>query len=337
MTRKLLALALSLVVTVIAAEFTARAFFWFYYGVPFTDPGRVLYTYYPELRQVDDAWPSRSGQYYDVLLLGESVLHREWGEVEPALREALAYSGHRNVRIFNLAEPAHTSRDSWLKYAALDRGRFQLVIVYDGINETRANNAPPELFRDDYGHYAWYATANALAPYHPSATLALPYTLRYLSENARSVLHPDRYVPTHSPRPEWLQYGAHPRTPAAFERNIESILNLAAQRGDRVMLMTFATYVPEHYTIGAFKEKRLDYGLHLNAIEIWGKPENVLATVAAHNDVIRSLAARHPGVLLVDQARLMVGSNRFFNDVCHLTLVGSQEFAEHIVAALQHR
>ena len=64
--------------------------------------------------------------------------------MEMELREQLAYLGQRNVRIFNLAMPAHTSRDSWLKYAALRDARFDLVIFYHGINEARVNNAPPE-------------------------------------------------------------------------------------------------------------------------------------------------------------------------------------------------
>ena len=68
----------------------------------------------------------------------------------------------------------HTSRDSWLKYAALGEARFELVVFYDGIVERlrgtqdqgeimkkkkdetkrRANNAPPDIFREDYAHYS---------------------------------------------------------------------------------------------------------------------------------------------------------------------------------------
>lgn len=110
--------------------------------------------------------------------------------------EDLADNGRRSVRIFNLAMPAHTSQDYWLKYAALAEARFDLVIVYDGLDEDLANNVPPELFREDYAHYSWYEIVNTLAAYHGTASFALPYTLRYLVIHIRqtmmSALHSHR-------------------------------------------------------------------------------------------------------------------------------------------------
>jgi len=102
------------------------------------------------------------------------------------------------------------------------------------------------------------------------------------------------------------------------------------------MLMTFATYVPEDYSLEAFKEKRLDYGygLPLTPIEIWGAREHVLKTVAVHNEIVRSLAAQHEGVLFVDQASLMAGVPRYFNDPCHFTVVGSSKFVEYLLRGL---
>jgi hypothetical protein len=123
------------------------------------------------------------------------------------LREQLASLGHRNVRVFNLAKPAHTSRDSLLKYAALGEARFDLVIFYHGINEARTNNAPPEIFREDYAHYSWYETVNALAPYHGAALLALPYTLRYFIIKIRHNFLKDRYLSTYVVPKEWVQLG----------------------------------------------------------------------------------------------------------------------------------
>ena len=262
------------------------------------------------------------------------ALNRDWGQVEQSLREQLACHGQRNVRIFNLAVPAHTSRDSWLKYAALGEARFELVIFYHGINETRANNVPPELFQEDYSHYSWYENVNALAPYHGAASYALPYTLRYLAVRIRHAQRKDRYVPTHMPREDWVQYGREARSAVSFKHNLSALLDLASARGDQVMLMTFATYVPENYSLEAFKEKRLDYCLHRTPIEIWGRREHVLATVAVHNEIVRSLAAQHAGVLYVDQASLMTGSAHYFNDPCHLTVAGSIKFVENLLQVL---
>ena len=113
-----------------------------------------------------------------------------------------------------------------------------------------------------------------------------------------------------------------------------------------MLLMTFATYVPEDYSLEAFEAKRLDYGLHLTPLEVWGTREHVLETVAVHNEIVRSLAAQHAGVLFVDQAKLMAGVPRYFNDPCHVeaaigsiarrnqdrsfTAVGSSKFDQSI-------
>ena len=311
-----------------------RAFWRLGYGVPLRNPTRILYAYYPELRSVDAERPSHEDGFYDILLLGASTLTKNWGDVEQSLREQLAYRGQHNVRIFNLALSSHTSRDSLLKYTALGDARFELVVIYDGINECRVNNVPPELFREDYGHYSWYENVNTLAPYHRTTSFALPYTLRHLAVGIKQAVTKDRYVPTKPPREDWVQYGRDPRSVATFERNVGAILDLAQQRRDQVVLMTFATYVPEDYSLEAFKAKRLGYGMHHSPIELWGVRENVLKTLALQNEILRNLAARYRGVLFVDQASLMPAEPRYFNDVCHLTVSGSSKFSENIVAVL---
>jgi len=120
--------------------------------------------------------------------------------------------------------------------------------------------------------HGWYEILNALAPYHGTASLALPYTLRYLAIKFRQKWTKNCYVPTGSPREDWVHYGRDSRSAVSFKENLGVILDLATGRGDRTLLMTFATYVPEDYSLEAFKNKGLDYGLHLSAIEIWGAP-----------------------------------------------------------------
>lgn len=325
---------ISAVLCVVSAEVTARAFWHLRHGVPFRDPSRILYAYYPELRSVDTERPAQGDAFFDILFLGGSVLHRHWGQVEQALREQMAYNGHRNIRIFNLAMPAHTSRDSRLKYAALGEARFELVLFYHGINEARVNNAPPEIFREDYAHYSWYESVNTLASYHGTASFALPYTLHFLAIRMWHALTKDRYVPTHSPRADWVQHGRIPRSALSFEHNLDAILDLATLRGDRALLMTFATHVPDDYSLEAFKDERLGYGLHLSPIEMWGAPEHVLKAVAVHNDIVRSIAAQRKEFLFVDQASLMAGSPRYFNDLCHFTVIGSSQFVEYLLRVL---
>jgi len=328
-----LSLLLAAVLSVAALEIAARAYWRIEYQLSFRRPNHPLFAIYPELKAIDEMHPQRGDGYFNVLMLGESVLHHNWGEIEPALAEALALQGVRNLRIFNLAVPAQTSRDSWLKYAAIPNARFDVVMLYHGANESRTNNAPPDLFRSDYGHYAWYATVNTLAPAHGQAMFALPYTLSYASARLHQRVAPDRYAPLNEPRPEWLNYGAEIRSAAAFEQNVTSIVDVAAARGDRALLMTFASWIPPDYSREAFAAKRLAYRLHKMPVETWGRVENVRRAVAAHNDVIRRIAARR-GTLFIDQASAITGSADHFDDPFHLTIAGSVAFAANVARTI---
>lgn len=324
--RRLGGIAGAALLCLVAAELAARAFWSAAFGVPFLAPDRILEAWYPKLARVERQAPRRDDGVFDVLLLGGSVLHPDWGRVPQELRRQLGEAGVGERRIFDLSEIAHTSRDSLLKYAALGDARFDLVVVYHGINETRANNVPPALFRADYSHYAWYEVLNALAPYEGKAHFALPLTARYAAVRLRQLGAEERYVPLHRPNPAWLVHGAELRSQESFRDNLSAILALAHERGDPVLLATFATYVPDDYSAEAFAAKRLDYAHHLVPLERWGLPANVVAGVRAHNAVVESLAPQ--ATWFVDAARLMPHGARYFEDACHLTPDGSQRLVE---------
>lgn len=320
--------------TLIAGEAAARVFWRIEYGVSLRHVGHVLVAFYPELRRVDGIHPARGDGQFDILLLGGSVLHRDWGGVEQALVEQLARAGVHNVRISNLAAIGHTSRDSMLKYASLTDARFDRVIVYDGLNDVRANNVPPERFRDDYGHYPWYETVNTMAPFDGHALFALPLTARFAAVRARQMSARDHYMPEGAIPQAWLVYGKSARTVSALERNLGEIVAIAERRGDPLTLMTFAIYVPSNYSLDAFRRHALDYDLHVSPIELWGDPANVVFAVDQQNAAVRRLAAAHPAVTLVDLANVLPRGAEYFNDICHLTLTGSSAFAANIVSTL---
>lgn len=324
------ALLLTVALTAAGLELSARTWWWAEHGVPFARPSRVLYAWYPKLARIDRARPSVDDATFDVLLLGGSVLHKRWGAVPQLLRERLSAQLERDVRIFNLADDAQTTHDSRTAYAAIEHARFEWVLVYHGINEARANNVPPALFRPDYGHYVWYELVDAMAPYHGRAWLALPYTLRYAGLRLRQRAAPERYVGLNEPREDWLAYGSVLHSTASFRANLEAILETARARGDRVVLATFATYVPDGYSREAFLAGQLDYNGHRFPVETWGRREHVEAAVAAHNEVVRELAARFD-VDFVEIARAMPGTGVLFQDICHFTRRGSEWFVDEIL------
>jgi hypothetical protein len=321
-----------LVLCLASLELAARLFWWTR-GVPFTHPGRVLQAYYPRLADIDPLNPKWAAGRWHVLLLGGSTLHPRWGTVQAELREQLAFAGYRDVRFFNLSAPGLTSRDSRLAYEAIGDEHFDLVLVYDGMNEARANNVPPDLFRDDYGHYGWYEIVNALARHHGRTRFALPYSLEYLGLRLRQTVLASHYVPRNTPRADWLRYGDTVRSVGPFEANLRAILARAASRGEPVLLMTFATWVPEDYSLERFEAGQLGYGLHETPLELWGDPRAVQRAVAAHNAVVRRLTRENSDVKFVDQARLLAGEPRWFNDPCHLSLSGAHRFVHNLLPA----
>jgi hypothetical protein len=318
--------AFAAVVLVGSGEGAARVF-WRLQGVPLLHPSRILYACYPGLREIDARRPGPGDGFRDILILGGSPLHPGWGTVEHELRRQLDEGGLRDVRLFNLAAPGQTSRDSLVKYAALDSARFDRVVFYHGINEARANSVPPELFRDDYGHLPWYEVVSALAPYHGACWFALPYTLRYMGIRLRQVIHRGRYASPEAPRPEWVRHGRDLRSARCFERNLTAIVETAARRGDRMMLMTFAIYAAQRPVEPDRQDARITFAL-------WGEADSVIAAVNAHNAIVHRVAAERDDVSLLDQANLMEPSPRYFNDPCHFTALGSPLFAKHLADAL---
>src|SRR5579871_1708742 len=83
------ALVLAVVVTTALLEIGARVFRRVEYELSFRRPNHILYAFYPELKSVDEAQPTRHDGHFNVLLLGGSVFHPAWGEIEPALNEQL--------------------------------------------------------------------------------------------------------------------------------------------------------------------------------------------------------------------------------------------------------
>ncbi len=285
--------------------------------------------YYPELSRALADPARRDDAHADILLLGGSVL--EW---LPDPRQALTRGLGLPVRVDNLGKGGHTSRDSLIKYSLLADSRYDAVVIYHAINEVRANNCPPDLYREDYGHYAWYSQANALL--RPWARCLLAPTLLEAGLNRlRSRLNADAYVPPYEPRDTWLQHGRTLKTPQAFRKHLTAILDQALVRGDRVLLLTFALHLPEGYDRASFEAGNLDYAIRGGMpAETWGEPEAMRRGVAAHNAVIRELAAWR-GVPLLDMATLLPDEGRLFIDPCHLTPEGYAAFTALLTAGLR--
>ena len=249
------------VCVLLVLELTARVYLRRFDRGVLVHPERVIYGFYPELKSVSyERRHETREDVVEVLLLGGSVLSVEWTAIEALLAERLTRETRRPVRVYNLAEAAHTTRDSLLKYQRLDGSAFDLVVIYHGINETRTNNAPPDVFRDDYGHYSWYRFVNAIDRDRWLEAVALPYFFKHASIILRDRLGLSEVVPTSDPRPEWLEYGKDVKSAGPFRENLTAILDRARTRGEPVLLMTFASNIPDGYSNEKFEA--LELGIH---------------------------------------------------------------------------
>ena len=323
-----------LLITFLWLEISSRAYWRITAKVPLTAPGKIPLSFYPELEPVNRLRPSADDNYHDILLLGGSVLNDQWGSVSNELHQLLKKKQVNNIRIFNLAIPAHTSRDSLLKYKALKDHRFDQIIFYHGINETRANNIPEHLFRTDYSHFDWYAIVNAMAKPDSNSLLALPFTLKYLNLLVHNHFSSHNHIPRHSPKKEWVHYGSAPKSASSIRANVKEIAQTAAERGDKLAITTFSLYIPKNYSLERFRAKQLDYQLHLTPLELWGHPAHVIAATKAHNKELIDIAKKDQTIQLVRADQLMPKGASYFNDPCHLTPSGSLELAKILALSL---
>jgi hypothetical protein len=315
-------------VLVVGLEIGARLYWKLSHNVPFFHSDRLWFAFYPEWKAsgVDDAPRSRDDGIFDVLVLGGSVWHPTFGNVADRVRAELTDKLGKPVRIFNLANLGMTSRDSWLKYHRLADHCFDLVVFYHGINDTFLNSVPPGFFRSNYSHAPRYRQIEMLDEHPELAWLAFPYTARFLASK-----YLDKLELSTRPRRAWQKYAGDLRSAACFEANLAAILDEAGERGDPVLLATFAYHVPPNYSEDGFKAKTLDYAAHVSPIHMWGDPAHVVAALDAHNAIVRKLARRPEVVGLVDARSAMPSGREYYNDICHFTKAGCDVFARMIV------
>lgn len=317
----------------LVGELAARAYWRISERVPPLRTDKLIDRFHRDVSQsgVVDAVLDRCGPTIDVLLLGGSVLHADFGCIERLLRQRIESALSRPARVFNLSAVGRTSRDSLEKYARLNDKRFHLVVVYDGINDVRLNNCPPTRFRDDYTHCSWYLWIERLKRHTEVGWWAMPYTLEYWAIDAIDSFNVGVFVPRHRPRDAWLEAGSNVRTDRTLAANLTSMLAIAKERGDIMAVCTFAWHLSKDYSEAAFRARQLDYDKHSMPVEMWGLPANVAKALRLQNAAIRQTVAMYPDALLIDQEQAIEGSAANFDDICHLTDAGCKRFVDNLM------
>jgi len=280
--------------------------------------------WYPQLKGVESHL--EDGEF-DVLLGGSTMRH-----LGSRIQDALDKAIDGPVRVHNVAERGHTSWDSRSKYFHLDAARFDLVLYYHAINEARANNCPPEVFRDDYTHYGWYRGMQAYDA-GGKRILALPFTLQYIAAKLAPQMGLVETVPKHVPRDEWLDYGSDIKTAPCFRRNLNWIADTAAERADPFVALVFATYVPPGYTDQKFLDNELGLAEGGQPNILWGRTENLVKAVALHNQAVLDLRERDD-LSVIDMREATPAQARYWRDICHLSDEGRDLWVAALVQQL---
>ena len=305
-----------------------------FFGYPFLQPsGYICKGFYKELEAVEKKDIKSNDKVIDILILGGSVVSTPWsnmgGRLDTILRKT--YRNGEQFAFYNVAAAGHTSLDNRLKYELLDKQRFDLVIYYEAINENRANNIPAKDFYPDYSHIKWYSDIHLLLAHPEIDFIVTPYICAKLIRAVKDLVTHKIYVSQEKVNPVFVKYGGDIKTAASYEKNIDTIIKIAQKRGDKLLLMSYASYFPPKVKLTG-EENDMKHFANCNyasPVIIWGAPGHVQKGIEVHNQILRKLVLKNH-VSFLDMAKRMPADSSFFCDVCHVSEPGARYFAKEV-------
>lgn len=337
-----------LIVTLLLAELTSRAYLALTTQTPFFKMDELIFYYYPELKLARERYRTDSSDI-KVLILGGSVVDESiYCSLGEGLSNKIAerLSRQLSVSVYSLAKAGHTTLDSRIKMQELAKINFDFVVVYHGINDSRANNIPGAFFDQDYRHFKFYREVLLCVDYPSKKWFTTPFAVAFIKNSFEVEVEGQPFVPPFFhiegdsvANTQYWNEGRVIKSAKTFKRNLHIIRELAQQKG-QLILMTYAYYQPEDYSLQKFIAKALDYDEQKWPTEIYGRPENVVAALQTHNKVVRQVAAEER-IPLIDIESKIPHSRLYFHDICHLTDKGcmlmEEELAHVIVNELVSR
>ncbi len=184
------------------------------------------------------------------------MLHIKHGNIASLLQKKLSASETRPVKVWNCAARALTSRDCLLKYERLADKHFDLVVFNEAINETRMNNCPREMFRDDLTHCSWYKRLDSFERHREINWLVSPFTIQDTIIGALDAPSLQWYLPRENPPGgAWSDAGRDIKTDVSFRNSLTQLIELADKRGEPLLLLGYATHIPSDYTREKFERQ----------------------------------------------------------------------------------
>jgi hypothetical protein len=337
------------IISLLLIELSIRLFLYFAWHIPLLHPQYFLYRFYGNLSS-QDSYTYKSNNA-NLLILGGSTLSADtlrfsYNKVNYVINfcNVPAHFGkNQPINALSLAYPANTILDCLYEYQFMGHQKFDYLLLYNGINDTRANNIAPEKFDTQYRHIEFYDDL-AILQRHPEINITvLPFVFDWAQHGLQKRFWPINYLPkenlhqlrSEQGRKEFLQYGNNIKTEAVFKATLEQIKTIADKRGQKLILSSFAWYQPSDYTYENFNAKKLDYSQSLFPTELYGEPEYVIKGVNIHNALIREFAATNPDIIFVDAEKFIPKEGKYFNDICHLSDAGCALFSDSILRVME--
>jgi hypothetical protein len=283
----------------------------------------LLTKQYPELIPIFSQKASQEKDVKKILILGGSVVSTNWSQLEKKLATLLRphFPEGTEIRAMNAAAPANTSLDNLVKYKALSGYHFDLVLFYEAINETRFNNLPGNLFKNDYSHIQWYRNIYLIIDHPELKFTVIPYTLHFIYNRLKDYYSKPIRLDLESVPARYVMYGSKIKTAIPYRKNIQELINTVKSRNQRLLLMSYASFFPEGVELKGDIVDNAFFGncTHHSYISIWGDPENVQKGIRVHNEYLKELAVQNE-VDFLDMDSLMPRRKKYFCDVCHLSM-----------------
>lgn len=263
------------------------------------------------------AGPKPAGTLRVLTLGGSALFNRRFTE---RLRARLAAEAPGRVELLGAALRAHTSRSSLLKWRLLAERDFDVVIVYDGINDLYANHVEPSVYREDYAHLgAWYVRGRLLD--HSVIARRLYNGLFHRPAPGRAM-------------------AAGFRSIESLRANLRELVGDVRAHGGTPVLSTTAWAIPADYDRARFLRGELGYAnperYDPQPVELWGPAPWVREGLQRTNVAIHELAAE-TGAPLFDAEAVLGKDLRWFGDACHPSEAGVDRLAGALAAFLRER
>ena len=202
------------------------------FNTPFWDPSRIIYTYYPELLSLPAKLDTTK---INILILGGSAITDTLCHISENLMRELDTQS-KQINIYNLAQFAHTTLDTKIKFDHCKSLGFDYVMTYDGINDTRANNCPDNVFSKDYSHIQFYSQVNIYERHPEIEYFALPFVIDYYWNEFKIKAGYKKIIPQEYIVVNWKLIGTDTTTEASTgKENIRAMREFIDKNQGKIM------------------------------------------------------------------------------------------------------